>query len=125
MKWFLKSAENNSTDAQLSIGQMYRDGHGVTHDYREAIKWLRKAAENGNADAQLNLGVMYYEGCGVKRDYIQAHMWFNLSCSEGNVEAYKRRESCYYKMTQTQIEKAQDMARVKTARIEKRKLRND
>jgi len=61
------------------------------------------------------LGVMYYNGQGVLQDYTLAYMWFNL-CSvssfpehgEGCVE---NRNEVEKKMTPSQIEKAQEMAR--------------
>jgi TPR repeat protein len=47
---------------------MYRNGHGVTQDYKTAIKWYRLSAEQGNASAQLNLGAMYANGYGTIQD---------------------------------------------------------
>jgi TPR repeat protein len=34
-------AEQGDADAQTSLGVMYHDGLGVTHDHAEAVKWSR------------------------------------------------------------------------------------
>ena len=54
---------------------------------------------------------MYYTGQGVLQDYALAHMWFNLSGSNGHKNAVELRNIVEKKMTPSQIEKAQDMAR--------------
>ena len=61
--------------------------------------------------AQFNLGVMYDQGQGVSKDYVLAHMWFNLSGSNGFERAIKYRNKIEKKMTPSQIEKAQEIAR--------------
>jgi len=38
-------AEQGHAKAQLNLGLMYDNGHGVTRDYKEAVKWYRKSAE--------------------------------------------------------------------------------
>ena len=90
---------------------MYEYGQGVTQDYKEAVKWYRLAADQGNADAQLNLGSMHANGQGVTQDYARAHMWLNISASSGHKNAEANRNIVAKKMTQKQIEKAQEMAR--------------
>jgi TPR repeat protein len=47
-------------DAQLTIGDMYRDGKRLSQNNSEAMKWYRKAADQGLAEAQSKLGSMYY-----------------------------------------------------------------
>ncbi len=61
-------AEQGHAKAQYSLGNMYRDGLGVTQDYAEAVKWYRKAAEQGDAGAQCSLGVLFENGPGVTLD---------------------------------------------------------
>jgi TPR repeat protein len=48
----MKSAEQGYWYAQYCVGASYRDGKGVTQDYKEAAKWFRKAAEKGDASAK-------------------------------------------------------------------------
>ena len=80
-------------------------------DYKGAVKFFSLFAEQGYAKAQSNLGVMYVNGTGVLQDYALAHMWFNLSGSNGDKIAVKNRDIIEKKMSPSQIEKAQDMAR--------------
>ena len=80
-------------------------------DYVTAVKLYRVAADQGNASAQNNLGLMYEDGQGVTQDDIKAHMWLNISAMAGNEKAKTARDIVAKKMSQTQIEKAQEMAR--------------
>ena len=54
---------------------------------------------------------MYGKGLGVPQDYVSAHMWWNLSSSNGYKDAVKNRNIVEKKMTPSQIEKAQELAR--------------
>ena len=54
---------------------------------------------------------MYEDGQGVPQDYVSAHMWMNLSGSNGHKDAVKNRNIVEKKMTPSQIEKAQELAR--------------
>jgi len=80
-------------------------------DYATALKEWEPLAEQGDADAQSNLGVMYSKGQGVIQDYTLAHMWLNIAASQRDKDATKNRDMVEKKMTPSQIEKAQDMAR--------------
>ena len=68
-------------------------------------------AEQGDAFAQFSLGVAYGTGQGVAQDYKSAHMWLNIAAANGYSDADKGRDIVAKKMTPSQIEKAQDMAR--------------
>ena len=105
-----KAAQQGYAFAQSQLGFMYDIGHGVAQDYKEAVKWYRKAALQGDAFAQYGLGFMYEYGEGVAQDYIQAHMWYNLA-GVSIKSAAENRDSLARKMTPSQIEKAQDLAR--------------
>jgi uncharacterized protein len=110
-KLFLPLAEQGLAEAQYNLGKMYANGQGVPQDYKEAVKWYRLSAEQGSAAAQFNLGLMYLNGQGVPQDYVSAHMWWNLSGVNGKKNAVKNRNLVEKKMSKTQIEKAQEMAR--------------
>ena len=58
------------------------------------------------------LFVKYANGQGVIQDYVRAHMWFNIAASSGNTLAESNRDKVAKQMTPTQIEKAQEMARL-------------
>ena len=110
-KLWLPLAEQGDVEAQVNLGVMYDNGQGVLQDYKEAIKWYRLAAQQGHASAQFNLGSMYYKGLGVPQDYVLAHMWINLAASNGDEDAIEKRTMVEKKMSPSQIEKAQEMAR--------------
>jgi hypothetical protein len=104
-------AEQGHASAQYTLGLMYRNGRGVPKDYKLAVKWYRKSAEQGKASAQYNLGFMYEKGLGVPKDYVLSHMWFNLSAANGNKNGQKNRDIVEKRMTPSQIEDAQRLAR--------------
>ena len=80
-------------------------------DYPTALKWFSLAAKQGIAQAQFNLGVMYEKGTGVTQDYVQAHMWFNIASANADIKGEKNRNLIAKKMTPSQIENAQKLAR--------------
>jgi len=111
VKWYTRSAEQGYAFAQNNLGFMYYKGEGVIQDYKTAVKWYTLAAEQGHANAQYNLGVMYNKGEGVIGDNVYAHMWANIARSNGYENASKVLDILVKKMTPSQIEKAQDLAR--------------
>ncbi len=80
-------AEQGNVYAQYSLGQIYREGKGVTQDYKTAVKWYKLSAEQGDAPAQYNLGQMYRRGDGVLQNYKTAVKWYKLSAKQGNASA--------------------------------------
>ena len=104
-------AEEGNAVAQNNLGLMYHNGWGVPQDYKEAARLYRLAAEQGDADAQGNLGVMYVFGKGVTKDFVYAHMWGNIALMNGNERGASVRGHVAEKMTSSQIEEAQRLAR--------------
>ncbi|GEM_PF-121824 len=80
-------ALKGASEAQLRLGMMYYNGHGVQRDYVEAVKWYRKAAEQGSSLAQYNLGLMYQKGQGVPKSLSEAVRWFRKAAEQGNSAA--------------------------------------
>ena len=111
VKWYRKSAEQGESRAQYNLGVSYGKGQGVTQDYKEAVKWYWKSAEQGYDQAQNNLGLMYYHGKGVLQDYVMAHMYWNIASVSEHKNAIRNRGIVEKKMTASQLEKAQDLAR--------------
>ena len=68
-------------------------------------------AEEGSAKAQYKLALMYEKGEGFLQDFVYAHMWANLSVNNGYTDARSLRDELANKMTPSQMEKAQDLAR--------------
>jgi len=69
------------------------------------------AVEQGHASAQNNLGVMYYKGQGVPKEYAMAHMYFKIAVVSGDEVAIENRSIVEWKMTSSQLEKAEKLAR--------------
>ena len=57
-KWYRKAAEQGVADAQLRLGDMYRNGLGIAIDLGEAAGWFRRASDLGSKDADLRLDAM-------------------------------------------------------------------
>jgi TPR repeat protein len=64
---------------------------------------------------------MYRLGVGVPKDLVQAHVWWNIAGANGNEEAKKNLAIVEKKMTDTQKEKAMDLARELFAKLPKKK----
>ncbi len=111
VRWYRRAAEQGYARAQFNLGFMYRKGRGVPQDDAEVVRWFRRAAEQADAKAQFNLGVMYSEGRGVLRDYVQAHKWISLAAAQGDESYRKTTDILAGRMTPTQIDLAQWLAR--------------
>ena len=108
---FTPLAGQGDAAAQYNLGEMYRRGDGVSQDFATAMKWYTLAAEQGNAEAQYKLGLAYSLGAGVLKDYVYAHMWWNIAASSGFKGASENRDLAAKRMTPSQIEEAQTLAR--------------
>ena len=118
-----KKAEAGDAKFQVLMGACYADdasSDGVPKDDAEAVKWIRKAADQGDAEAQFNLGNMYYSGTGVPKDLVQAHVWWNIAGAKGLEDAKKNLRIVEKEMTDSQKEKAMDLARELFAKLPKR-----
>lgn len=80
-------ATQGNASAQRELGDMYRDGLGVSKDAKEAVTWLQKSAAQGDNEAQLHLAMMYDEGDGVLKDDVKAVEWYGKSAAQGNAIA--------------------------------------
>ena len=109
--WYRLAVEQGYATAQYNLGLLYEKGKGVPQDDKEAVRLYRLAAEQGYADAQGNLGVMYVFGKGVTKDFVYAHMWGNIALMNGNERGELVRGHVAEKMTSSQIEEAQLLAR--------------
>ena len=90
---------------------MHENGDGVAQDNKEAFRWYILAADQGYVSAQNNLGFMYALGDGVIQDNVYAHMWWNIAASTGYDMSKKGKKFIEEKMTLSQIEEAQRLAR--------------
>ena len=109
--WQLKAAEQGLASAQFAIGKRYFLGADLIQDYQQALDMFLVAAEQGLVDAQNQLGVMYFKGQGVPQIYVLAHMWMNLAAANGDEKGPKNRDIIAKKMTLSELEHAQKLAR--------------
>src|ERR1035438_1985783 len=86
LKDLIARAEQGDSQAQVSLGNMYNNGQGVSKDYKEAARWYRLSAEQGYAPAQTILGFMYRDGRGVPQDPKEAVRWYRLAAEQGNAD---------------------------------------
>ena len=111
IKWYTLSAEQGYLYSQFNLGSIYDEGNGVPQDHKTAVKWYTLAAEQAYLDAQTALGLSYAFGKGVIQDVVFAHMWFNIASSNGHKEGRLQRRKLELKMTSSQIQEAQRLAR--------------
>ena len=94
VRWFRKSAEQGSVDAQSLLADCYKNGEGVAKDEEEAAKWYRGVVEHwqrlaatGDVFAQLALGNCYAFGTGVAKDPAEAAKWYRKVAEQGFASA--------------------------------------
>ncbi len=73
--------------AQLTLGNMYKQGLGVLKDVNQAALWYSKAALQGDLDAKFSLALMYIRGDSVTRDKTQALNWLKDAAEQGHRQA--------------------------------------
>ena len=111
VRLYTLAAKQGHAKAQYNLGLMYRNKQVVPQDYEEAVRLYTLAAEEGFAEAQNNLANRFYYGQGVIEDFVYAHMWKNLASSNGYESAREHLKTFETKMTSSQIEEAQRLAR--------------
>src|SRR5437899_10529115 len=70
-----QSAQKGDAAAQLQLGDLYRTGQALPHDFGEAVRRYRLSAEQGNIAAKLNLGTMYHLGLWLGKDDAHEANW--------------------------------------------------
>ena len=88
-------AEAGDPIAQLDIGILYDQGHGIGKDAAEAARWYRLAADQGSSAGAFNLGLMYEVGEGVDQDIETALNWYRIAGEAGDVVAQFKLGSYY------------------------------
>jgi hypothetical protein len=85
MTWFVKAAEQGSLRAEAHVGDLYREGLGVSQDYKTALSWYLKASPDPRLTmAPYWIGHIYERGgFGVERDYVQAMHWYQIAANNG------------------------------------------
>ena len=79
VKWYRKAADLGNVNAQIALGNCYRDGKGVESNAVEAVKWYSMAAEQDFAEAFQALGYCYLNGVCVEKDVTKASAFFRMA----------------------------------------------
>ncbi|KAF9112287.1 hypothetical protein BGX30_007335, partial [Mortierella sp. GBA39] len=81
------NASLGDKNAQVALGDMYRDGMGVPQDYQAAMDWYLKAVQQGDAAGQQRVGGLYDEGIDVSQNHLIAIEWYLKDAEQGYAEA--------------------------------------
>jgi len=91
--WFDKAQAAGHMAAANRLGELYRDGAGVSRQMNKARSIFQQAAEHGDANAMYNLALMQNDGLGGPRDTGKALDWFAKAADEGHEKALEVVES--------------------------------
>jgi TPR repeat protein len=75
---------NAGVNALFTLGQIYRQGKGVSADVRKAFAFYLQAAKLGDAESQFITGVMLYKGDGTPKDIQGAAGWLIAAARQGH-----------------------------------------
>ncbi|KAF9273828.1 hypothetical protein BGZ88_003487 [Linnemannia elongata] len=73
--------------AQVTLGDMYRDGKGVPQDYQAAMNWYFMAVEQGDAAGQHRVGALHDKGFGVPQNHLIAMAWYIKAAEQGHASS--------------------------------------
>ena len=91
---------------------MYEKGIGVKKNLEKSLELYLKSANAGAPIAQYNVGEIYAEGRGVKIDNIMALKWLIIAGLRGDADAMQYSEKLSIKMSESDIIKATNFARI-------------
>jgi TPR repeat protein len=75
-KWVYAAATGGSAAAQVTLGQMLLDGHGMPRDEAAACRWFGIAARSGDLDGINMLARCHENGWGIAPDRVRAKALF-------------------------------------------------
>ncbi|KAF9279683.1 hypothetical protein BGZ88_012609 [Linnemannia elongata] len=90
------SASQGDKNAQVALGDIYREGEGVQQDYQAAMDWYLQAANQGDANGQRKVGFLYDGGLGVSQSYSTALEWYIKAADQGDPGAQYNIGILYY-----------------------------
>lgn len=94
--WFQKAAEQNHVEANLRLGECYRDGIGTEQSDEMALNCFRLAAEQGWVEAQYDLARCYFEGKGIQQNPVLGMQWCEKAAENGFAEAQYLLACCHF-----------------------------
>ncbi|MCB1882494.1 MAG: SEL1-like repeat protein [Geminicoccaceae bacterium] len=81
--FYERAAKGGYGAAIVSLGYLYKTGHGVKKDEAEAARLYEEAALLGNPRARTNLGVFFIDGKGVAQSTEDGLAWLRLAAAHG------------------------------------------
>ncbi|KAG0371429.1 hypothetical protein BGX24_001680 [Mortierella sp. AD032] len=78
------NANLGDKDAQVALGDMYRNGKGVQQDYQTAMVWYLRAADQGDSQGQSKVALLYRDGLGVRQHHATAIKWYLKAAEQGD-----------------------------------------
>jgi TPR repeat protein len=87
VKWLLKAANFNHTDAMIVLGATLMSGDGVQVNEQLGASWFQKAAELGSPEAMYELATFHMEGDGVEEDPDKVKHWMFKAAGLGHPKA--------------------------------------
>jgi uncharacterized protein len=88
--YFRRAAKGENSDAEYSLGVLYRHGKGVAKNDAEAANWFRQAADASHPAAMVELAIMQFNGAGVAKDQAGAVKLLRSAAIKGNAVAQNR-----------------------------------
>ena len=79
---FQEARQAGNASASVALGQLYRQGLGVSQDFKMATELFREAAVRGHARGQVQLGLNYEMGEGVAENWTEAISWYKKSAAQ-------------------------------------------
>jgi len=96
IEWYSLAAHTGDAEAQIALGDIYRDGMDRKSDYFEALKWYGKAADVYPQKAAYNIALLFLNGQGVEKDPVVAAQWMERAARANSVPAQFALAQMYY-----------------------------
>ncbi|MFT3976973.1 MAG: tetratricopeptide repeat protein [Sphingomonas bacterium] len=77
------AAEGGAVEAQLRLGQMLLDGHGLAPSPADALRWFGVAARAGHPMGMNMVGRCLEHGWGTQADKTRAAEWYRAAADRG------------------------------------------
>ena len=87
VKAILAAAEQDYTEAQLAMADMYMNGEALPMNARKAKILYEKAAEKGDLDGINGLARLYRYGTGVRKDYEQSFEMYQEAALKNHIRS--------------------------------------
>jgi hypothetical protein len=108
-QWLLKAAEQQFSQAEESLAQLYL-AESPLQNQEKSFTWFLRAAEHGRPDAQYNTCYAYADGLGVQRDMVEAYKWCYISARQGHLRADRNKDHLAEQMRPEELARGRQAA---------------